>query len=56
MTQSARTIDFIVTAKNGRPLASFETYDAALGFRRDRAARAVPTRIFQVETRRKELP
>ena len=55
MKTATKTTDYLVTARSGRPLANFETFDAAKGFRDDRAKLRVPTRLFKVETVREEL-
>lgn len=51
-----RSTGYLVTAKSGRPLSSFETQEAAQAFRIERARRKIPTRLFRTTTIRKELP
>lgn len=51
-----RSTGYLVTAKSGRPLNSFDSPDAAQAFRTDRARRKVPTRLFLITTTREELP
>lgn len=51
----SKSIEYIVTARGGRALASFETVEAAENFRDQRHAMRVPTRLFKVETTREEI-